>query len=1064
MTDNMFTRAKSKLNPPVRNINDEHQKRANKNAIASQQAACTPSGCKSCERQGVAIYPLRVAAVPKFLVNTGWQPAVPQQDAALTGGEFKYALRTLREGYVYVLLNKTVWQGYQVTPEGFLRMFNAHEMPEGGKAEPLSAACLQQNHDIRSSFINIEPKYTQAAVAFSNDPWPREVLAKYKKAGAPAPRFTQVTIAGGKTVSIEGAERSLELDPTLSALTKNVLEFAAKSYPNVADKDARPDGAYGFYPRTANDKKTALGNKIAQLQEQFGSVKAIVLDDSIGVVQELNHARLDVVDALAKYRSTPANLHKSAISDVILSIQDCMTKQIEADKDIKPLTIPAFTDSPFDQGITFSRDDMVAVTKRSAMNRMQKYYSEPNRAEFARRYKATMDRYLQKMTAVAKDLDAWYHSALWLMVIKQDYSLVTNMISWAAQLNMLAANLQGGMVGMNKDKSAWHDWMVTPDSPPFLALLGKEEGLVSAVYNGSVNYTNIKTWLNTQGVSNFVDSINYSQPASSLTMSMNGAFSLIGEKLSEKATLGFERVLQALACAAEGEPAVTIFSGEITVREFQNIMLKQLDAHGRPVWSTMRQSTTLTQSSSHAGAWMQVTDPVILERKIHVRFASLLKDIDSPVYKQAARKAGTSPSTLSKGTMLKDGNHLAGFPNLILAQETVNASLTTGGMSMALGDTLRIARQQYQLPRRVFSSSGLGLVLGAVMLGLQKSALDDNLKALKAIMPGDTQAEMKLTSSALMVTASAVEMVGFSHMITRWGTNPWDVKPNVIVRGVKIYAHPLIRVAGVIGGVASIVDGIGLAMKAWDARQNGDSVAMWEYIWGGAATFASGVIGIYAGIAGNFALFGPIGICIGLAILGAVLATMAADEVRSPLEVWLSDTCFGIERADHEKHWDENSLADLQEAMKAYYTIASGVSAQLRREKLAEIVLNAVGSGLVAVQVKLPGCSKSGSDWLVELTVKGRGGSQVLTQAASPGKLTKVKTAAKQSFDISPIGMGSSSLSADTVIKESWEKSGLLLQGEFAFDRMKFSDTELKVTYWPDKLKPEENLQLTTNA
>lgn len=1038
---------------------------ANKNAAASQLATCTPSGCKSCERKGIALYPLRVAAVPVSLVNTGWHPAVPPQDTELKGGEFKYALRTLREGYVYVLLDKKIWQGYQVTPQGFLRMFNVNEMPEGGAVEPLSAACLDQNHDIRSSFINIDPKYARAAVAFSNDPWPREVLAKYKQAGAPAPRFTQVTIVGGKTAVIEGTGRSLTLDPMLFSLSKNVLEFVAKSYPNVADKDAPPNGAYGFYPRTDKNKQTALGNKIAQLQEQYGSpVNAIVLDDTVGVVQELNHARMDVVDALAKYRSTPVNLHKSAISDVILSIQDLMAKQVEADKDIKPYIVPPLTDSPFDQGYTFSRDEMVAATKRSALKRMQKYYSESSRAEFARRYKATVEYYQQKMTSIAKDLDAWYRSALWLMIIRQDYSPVTNVISWAAQLNMLAANLQGGMVGMNKDNSAWHTWMASPDSPPFLALLGKEAGLVTAIYNGSVNYTNIKTWLNTQGVSDFVDSINFSLPASSLTMSMNGAFSMIGKTLSEKANAGFERVLQALACAAEGEPAVTIFSGEITIREFQNIMLKQLDVQGRQVWSTTRQSNTFTQSSAHTGAWMQVTDPVILEQKVHVRFASLLKDIDSSVYKPAARKAGTSPSALRRGTVLKNGHHLADFPNLILAQESVNASLTTGGMSMALGDTLRIARQQYQLPQRVFSSSGLGLVLGAVMLGLQKSALDDNLKALKAVLPGDAQTEMKLTSSALMVSASAVEMVGFGHMIARWGTNPWDVKPNVIVRGAEIYAHPLIRVAGVIGGVASIVDGIGMIMNARAADKNGDISAKRLFNSAGAFTILSGGVGIYAGLAGDFALFGPIGICIGLAILGAVLATMAADEVRSPLEVWLSDTCFGLGRADHEKHWDANSLVDLQEAMKAYYTIASGVSAQIRRERLTEIVLNAVGTGLVAVHVKLPGCSKLGSDWLVELTAKGSSGNQLLVRAASAAKQGDMKTLAKPNFYISPMGsMGmSTTLSADTVMKESWEQSGLLLQGEFTFNRMKCSDAELKVTYWPDKCKPEENLQLTT--
>jgi len=134
------------------------QSQASQNSAASEQVAGTPSGCKACKREGVAIFPLRVAAVPKPLVNTGWAPSVPKQDSELTGGEYKYALRTLREGYLYVLLDNTYWQGYQVTPEGALRMFNAEEMPEGEKVESLSEACLTQNHEIVAGFINIDPK------------------------------------------------------------------------------------------------------------------------------------------------------------------------------------------------------------------------------------------------------------------------------------------------------------------------------------------------------------------------------------------------------------------------------------------------------------------------------------------------------------------------------------------------------------------------------------------------------------------------------------------------------------------------------------------------------------------------------------------------------------------------------------------------------------------------------------------------------------------------------------------------------------------------------------------
>lgn len=79
----------------------------NQNAVASLQATSLPLGCKVCERQGLPIFPLRVAAVPAAFLNSRWQPTVPPQAVPLTGGEFKYALRTLRMGYLYVLLDQT---------------------------------------------------------------------------------------------------------------------------------------------------------------------------------------------------------------------------------------------------------------------------------------------------------------------------------------------------------------------------------------------------------------------------------------------------------------------------------------------------------------------------------------------------------------------------------------------------------------------------------------------------------------------------------------------------------------------------------------------------------------------------------------------------------------------------------------------------------------------------------------------------------------------------------------------------------------------------------------------
>ena len=85
-----------------------------RNAAVAQQAAAGPLGCKFCERKRVPILPLRVAVMLNHTVRTNWYPSVPKQDIELTGGEFKYGLRTLRMSYLYVLLDKTIGKGMRL--------------------------------------------------------------------------------------------------------------------------------------------------------------------------------------------------------------------------------------------------------------------------------------------------------------------------------------------------------------------------------------------------------------------------------------------------------------------------------------------------------------------------------------------------------------------------------------------------------------------------------------------------------------------------------------------------------------------------------------------------------------------------------------------------------------------------------------------------------------------------------------------------------------------------------------------------------------------------------------
>lgn len=160
-----------------------------------------------------------------MLIHSGWRPTVPAQAVELIGGEFKYALRTLRMGYLYVLLDKTVWQAYEVTAAGHLRQFNALAMPEAETVTPLDESCRKAGHDITASFINLDDTlYREAWLAFSSDPWSREVLDGYKNALRPDSRFTKISLADLRN-SPSTIPDTLVLEPSLASLKANVAEL-----------------------------------------------------------------------------------------------------------------------------------------------------------------------------------------------------------------------------------------------------------------------------------------------------------------------------------------------------------------------------------------------------------------------------------------------------------------------------------------------------------------------------------------------------------------------------------------------------------------------------------------------------------------------------------------------------------------------------------------------------------------------------------------------------------------------------------------------------------------------
>ena len=364
-------------------------------------------------------------------------------------------------------------------------------------------------------------------------------------------------------------------------------------------------------------------------------------------------------------------------------------------------------------------------------------------------------------------------------------------------------------------------------------------------------------------------------------------------------------------------------------------------------------------------------------------------------------------------------------------------------------------------------------------------AISKEMMLMKAAIPGDLQGEISLASHALLVMASATELVG------QGATALFKRVP--AVTGQIAAGDLLIRTAGVIGGIAVVIDGISLAIKANSLINSGDKSAGVLLGLSAAAIIGSGLIGGFYSAAGKFGLMssatfagvpvllGPVGWCIALGIVAVTLTAAGSSFIRSPLERWLSHTCFSYEddRNKDEPFWHAESLADMHQAMNALHVLTSGIFAQLSGNWLAELSGNTqlLGNRMVAARVVLADCDPERSDWLVEVTATGDSGRQLLARSASAAKLVGLTAPEPLTYEktsqVYRNGLLSapefSTVTSKTSLTESWSlvsaghKHGLQLDGEFPLNIAKYSSAELKVIYWVDKKYQDQSMVIITN-
>lgn len=448
---------------------------SNRIAHAIAESALPHDQCQACERKGLPILPLRRALVP--------DPR-PAYRYPLAGGDqvaTRMGLRTLREGYLYVLLDQRIWYAYEVTEEGHLRRFNPIEPPP---APPrlLARQCLGENHDIPSSFLTLDTEaFSTAWIAFSSDAWPRSVLNAYRDARTPPERFQVLDLGLARN-----APAQLGLAMTLSELQvdRQVFEYN-QQLPGAFDS------VHGFHSRLLRQTATRgyLLNAIARHQLEHG-VLALVLDDTVGLVQEYNHQRLGWITRRQQWREDPLRAYQLQTSQILQTLRAMQWPWAEQQT---PSFEPHSGDGPpvfVDPQVERQRE-----VERRALNgvaRLEERYHESQRAAFQAEYErqeAEYQRYIDLNTQAYAQL---CDSSLFHCIEEHDYD-GDDRESGIAYSKTMALCVAGGVTeaaavdsephapAPGSSAALWQRWLQDPNSPPYRAVLLRDRALLAAL-------------------------------------------------------------------------------------------------------------------------------------------------------------------------------------------------------------------------------------------------------------------------------------------------------------------------------------------------------------------------------------------------------------------------------------------------------------------------------------------------------------------------------------------------------------------------------------------------------
>ncbi|MBF8702740.1 T6SS effector BTH_I2691 family protein [Pseudomonas putida] len=926
-------------------------------ALAIAEAGLPHDQCMSCERQGLPILPLRRALVPDT------RPECVSTVADNRHITAKIGLRTLRGGFLYVLLDQQVWHAYAVTEQGHLRRFNPYEPPDGPPS-PLPEKCVNADHDIPSAFLTIDTeKYDSAWLAFSSDAWPVSVLNAYKSGASPAHRFEGLDLIQARN---NPELLGIAMTPDNLQVDQQVFEYAQHGC-------APFDSAHGFHSRWLRRfaLRGYLVNAINRHKLENG-VLAVVLDDTVGLIQEYNHQRLNWVLKRQAWREEPMRAYQLQTSQILQIIRATHREWAAQEvPSLEPMTgdgPPAFVEP------TVERQRLVERAQQESDERLEQRYHEPQRAAFQAEYDQQEREFQRYIDKDAKAYVALFDTPMFKVVEQYDYD-GHDRESGVAYAKTMALCLGGGVTeavvprlephvpASGTSELLWLKWLQDPDSPPYRALLMRDQSLLAALLP-SFGATEAINWNDSDKLYGMLSKIIASDDAGLRTRNTlkqaiaetQGALNAASQRLAPCLSPGIQKAVRHLNSATQFlyngvhliELEVKMKLGEYyalqsahlrelqhkanaSIAEARDRMRRNIDDFEFGSMKAMRKVRPIIQ---HGLMSLAVLDPRLTNTMISVTVwvEGKAEEVHGRLFQEA--NMGVTQASSAAQLALVDISVAAGTLE-------ADARKLLQGMKITSQQAARLVKTGFSGLRGIAGSWEVLLAIGG--LYLQQDSLGRNQeKAETEIGPKAHEAKLALQGSQLGVLGGQIELVG---LILRSSAGPLNLAR---AKGVAASGGALIR----LGALVSVVAGVFDTAQAINAMRRtaaaGDDVARNQYFFS-FLLYGSGTI-MFSVAVFTPLFFGPLGLAIALTLAAYQLSKRAEKNESTDLERWVRRCCFGKADEKPSIHWNAPEHADIAFAELNAATL--GVQAKLHFEsRLAtDPGLPKIG-GLISVEI-----------------------------------------------------------------------------------------------------------------